>query len=805
MDNIEISLYSGVTDKKGVSVTLVKQLEWIQMGKCSYDKTIQKLRDTQDKATRDRLKKKLLAVTWSGTFKERRADALEQYSGVICIDIDNIPDDRLLELKKKFAESHRTFAVFISPSGNGLKVLYKTNTKPEQHQQIFKALEFWLRTDWDVEIDPSGKDVSRLCFLSYDPDIYVNHDCQPLNSSWLQLGERKVVKPAASTATVADTIDSQLDEIAKFTNNKATYVEGERNNYIHLFASNANRAGISHHDTLSYCLAYFTDLERKEIESTVKSAYSATAEHGKYARNTESNKFPREKSPNNRPAAPAAASVDAGQFNTEILFWYEEENEKTGKTSIKFSYDKGIKFLENNGFYKIPMDNNNYQFIRVQDNIVEIVKDRNMREFKLEFLKTEPYEYAAVREMYRRGTKMYASIYYFEGLEFYRPNFKADTEKEAYVYFKNCWLKITAEKIERKPYSELSGNIWRKQIIDFELADTEYSNCYYDAFLQCAILGRNVVNNPEMTDDELAKMKSVMSTIGYLLHQYKDPANPKCVIGVDQKLRDGKEHNGGTGKSLFAKAISHIINTFTIDGKNFKWENQWAFERLNIDHRLINFNDVKKNFDFELLFGLLTEDFTYSKKYIESVSMPFDKSPKMYISTNTTIKGAGSSMERRQHIIEFSSYFNKNRTPQSEFGHLFFNHWDQAEYTQFYLFMINNIRFYLQHGLLEFPLENYGLNKLIDTAGEEFIDYMNETVLDHIAHQQEHEVKTMFEGYLQAVRGTYREKTAQNTFSKNVRQWCELNKLQINAHKNGERDRRNGKDYYTFTRVIEID
>lgn len=60
---------------------------------------------------------------------------------------------------------------------------------------------------------------------------------------------------------------------------------------------------------------------------------------------------------------------------------------------------------------------------------------------------------------------------------------------------------------------------------------------------------------------------SLMAAIGYLLHQYKDPANPKIIVLIDQIIGEEETHNGGTGKSLLFKALSYMRNMVELSGK----------------------------------------------------------------------------------------------------------------------------------------------------------------------------------------------------------------------------------------------
>jgi hypothetical protein len=72
----------------------------------------------------------------------------------------------------------------------------------------------------------------------------------------------------------------QLKAVLAQTQSKLTYTPGNRNNFLYLFASNANRAGISEADTLAFAQQQFTDLDAQEIRQTIASAYKHhAAEH----------------------------------------------------------------------------------------------------------------------------------------------------------------------------------------------------------------------------------------------------------------------------------------------------------------------------------------------------------------------------------------------------------------------------------------------------------------------------------------------------------------------------------------------
>ncbi len=132
-----------------------------------------------------------IGVTWSGTFYPTRAKAnLQTHSGLICIDLDKLPPERLTTLHGLLIADEFTHVLFISPSGNGLKCVVRIDyQQPADHDRFYRQICNYYRDCYGVttekdkvnlppgevpELDSSGSDVSRLCFLPCDPDCFHN-------------------------------------------------------------------------------------------------------------------------------------------------------------------------------------------------------------------------------------------------------------------------------------------------------------------------------------------------------------------------------------------------------------------------------------------------------------------------------------------------------------------------------------------------------------------------------------------------------------------------------------------------------
>lgn len=113
-------------------------------------------------------------VTFSGTFSQRGAKYLIQHSGYICLDFDHL--EKLTKMREKLLSDQRlkTALLFKSPGGQGLKLVTEIDLSIASHEKWFNGIRTYLRFAYEVEIDPSGRDLCRACFLSYDPEAYIN-------------------------------------------------------------------------------------------------------------------------------------------------------------------------------------------------------------------------------------------------------------------------------------------------------------------------------------------------------------------------------------------------------------------------------------------------------------------------------------------------------------------------------------------------------------------------------------------------------------------------------------------------------
>ena len=114
-------------------------------------------------------------VLFSGTFSVRTDVGLIRHSGLICLDFDHLGYCRDSMKERLLSDRYfDTLLLFRSPSGDGLKWVIGIDLKKCDHRTWFAALRNYIRKHYCEEIDSQCGNVSRACFLSYDPLCYVN-------------------------------------------------------------------------------------------------------------------------------------------------------------------------------------------------------------------------------------------------------------------------------------------------------------------------------------------------------------------------------------------------------------------------------------------------------------------------------------------------------------------------------------------------------------------------------------------------------------------------------------------------------
>ena len=695
-------------------VQVSKILDRIREG--ASKELVTQIRREKNKSERNELKKRLPSVCFSGKFSKRADNSLLEHSGLICLDFDGYEKKKdMTDDKNKMMKDKYTFSVFISPSGNGLKVLVKIPADAENHVKYFQSLEKYYNS---THFDTTSKNISRVCYESYDPLIYVNDK----STLWdkIEETEYREVRLNKDQPTIPITDENKIvDILIKWWQRKYPMIEGQRNHNVYVLAMAFNDYGINKNLAQYICNQYqSSDFTISEIEQTINSAYQNTAKFNtKYYEDDEAISEIKQKlkrGVNKSEIRSQLSRLDIEEDVIEsVLNRADEENKqmkfwtKTEKGAIKIIHFVFKEFLEDNGFYKYcPEGSKNYLFVRVTNNLIDHTSEKEIKDFVLDHLKDN--DDVSVYNYFADQTRFFKEEF-LTLLGTIDILFMEDTEKSAYLYYNNCAVRITSDEIKTIEYLDLGAYVWKEHVIDRNFKKESVKNCDYKTF----------INNICAKDS--SRTQSMESTIGFMLHGYKNMSHCPAVILNDEIISDNPE--GGTGKGVFTKALAQMKKLVTIDGKAFVFERAFAYQLVSADTQIICFDDVKKYFDFERLFSVVTEGLTLEKKNKDAITIPFSKSPKIIITTNYAIKGSGNSFARRKWELELHQHYNANHVPFNEFGKNFFNDWDTEEWSQFDNFMIDCLQGYLKKGLMKSKFVNLKVRQLSAETCHDFIEW----------------------------------------------------------------------------------
>lgn len=405
------------------------------------------------------------------------------------------------------------------------------------------------------------------------------------------------------------------------------------------------------------------------------------------------------------------------------VFW-DVEIDKDNKKKININRSHFIDFLHNTGgfgLYFYDKASTIYRVVRLSDGFVEEASTEQMKKFILEYIDSLPdtFDGGITPELLKELVmKQYNSLFNEAFLEFcerVEPDFLKDEAEKSYLPFRNGVVVISKGNIDLVTYGSIKKFIWKSQVINFNITIDQHFDielCEFFKFLE------------KICGDEQERWQYCMSLLGYLLHKHKDPAKPYSVILAEET--ESESEGGGTGKGILVKAISYLINTERVDGKNFKLDKNFAFQRVNLDTRLVSIEDVRKNVDFEGFFSIITEGITVEKKNKDELYIPFKDSPKILFTTNYTISSNSKAAQRRQKVFEFSPFFGPGNTPHDFFNHNLFDEWDDDEWNRFYNLMFACVEIYLSTGIKHVEnSEKLKRKHLKLSFGEEFLEWFD--------------------------------------------------------------------------------
>jgi hypothetical protein len=171
-----ITIQNKVTDTSCKITSLDSVIDRIRTGGKQKDRIgeIRKLFVFGTKDEYDAAKKTLPVIIFQGEFDKRAMSGLKKSSGLMILDFDHIAND----FKETITKLPFVYIAFYSVSGEGVKALVQIPLVKSdvEYKEYFMSMQKYFDENFPNTLDPSGKDISRACFFTYDPDLYKNPD-----------------------------------------------------------------------------------------------------------------------------------------------------------------------------------------------------------------------------------------------------------------------------------------------------------------------------------------------------------------------------------------------------------------------------------------------------------------------------------------------------------------------------------------------------------------------------------------------------------------------------------------------------
>lgn len=593
-------------------------------------------------------------------------DKIIKLTGLLHVDIDNYQGD-LNELKNRLAGDKYIYLAFISPSGRGIKIFTRVqynnegvkNQIDEFHLYINEFIAY-IESKYNVTCDKSARDITRLCFLSYDKDLIynANSDYFTFDINYNEIIDTKkigAIEPIKNSSEVLHYIYEQI------ASKRGAFIEGNRNNFTFYFAIETALAGIDKNEAINY-IPEGNSFTKREIQKTFDNAYNIVENNG-----------------------------DIGQYskyyNNEVSG--KKKISKTIATNIKDNdkTDFFINVLNDYNLYKTYINNKVYGVHIKDNNIIKLIDIPDTIEYLASILNDMDIS-KKVGDFSKKDDK---SLLCF--LQTKEITFLKNTPTSLYFCFLNCIVNITDNGAKVIDYKDLPANVY---VNEDDIIKHNYKNIKLTSDLQEIDNYYKDFNFYKFHRDISGdRFEDLYYAIGFMLFNADIPDLRKILFITDERSLMSKDDDkaGGVGKSLLINSISKFYNynkdyqtnaVVIKTAKNWDIDDPFAFTGVNIFTKLIAIEDIAKKFKFEKLYNVATEGIAINEKYKKVFNLSVEKGYRVAITTNFIEPDPDESSERRRLLLVLKNEFNSKYTPYTKYNENFFSDWNEEQWNIFY-------------------------------------------------------------------------------------------------------------------------
>lgn len=489
-----------------------------------------------------------------------------------------------------------------------------------------------------------------------------------------------------------------------------------------------------------------------------------------------------------------------------------------GEDKVEFNDVEAFRFLSSSGFHRMRNSEDpasGFDYIRIDDGIIDRVAPYEVRDFIRDYINGNCKSDLVLQFFAKRLATIMADKQ-LENLAIISDDFNNFSKGVQRTYYNNGQVEITATSITPdKPINQ----VWRSRIIPRKFKRVpvianiqKFEDNFYIEYApeaeKCEFLHYiiNTSNNyyhfgeeRELTEAEnfewLHHIVNKITTIGFLLCDYKYSTERKAVVVQDHLMSEVGQSHGGAGKSILGDAISRVVPQFFINGKTVNLADEFLLSGVTKATRNIFIDDVRANFDFEKIFPMVTGQMPVNPKGKDRYTIPISDSPKILINTNHAInKASEGSFKRRITYMEYSNWYNPDHMPIDDFHHMLFDDWDEAQWNLFDNLMAECVMFYLRsldevwwregQGAVPPPMKNVELRTLRQEMGETLLSWADEYFDPTGSHLNERCVRNeLWAAFLDYAGGMSGHGVTRTNFRRKVESYCKFKGYDFNTNR----------------------
>ena len=497
----------------------------------------------------------------------------------------------------------------------------------------------------------------------------------------------------------------------------------------------------------------------------------------------------------------------------QCTHYWTKTDDKDGQTQYLILPARLNYYLAMNGYYTLRDDTRREPlYIHVDGARVRRVVAKTIVNFLISQAKSDGMDEALLNRLLRcrdLPTDHVSHLEERDDLDFTKCT--ADSQR---FYFRNGWVEVTADGIKQYRYADLDGcHVWEDTIIahdyrsyksmfqarqmddggySVEIADVPPSKFFQIIVNTSRLHWRKTDEGGlPLTDEEQREehqcLASKLACIGYLLFGYKSESETWAPVCQDAKLAESDDEcNGGSGKSLFLKAVSRLLNMFYIDAHlPTVTDNRFLFDGVTEDTDLIVVDECDRRLNFDFFFGRITGDMKGEEKGNHPFQIPFAKSPKIAFATNYVLRKHDASTERRIWPQVFSDYYHEatrqndyheSRTIRDDLGcNLMGTEYAEQDWQADIAFMLQCLQFYLSlpkgERRIMPPLGRIGLREQMAAVGKDFKQWADDYLADDGGHL---DCELKAEDMLAAFNAETRYGWSPKKFAQHLKTYCEM-------------------------------